>query len=387
MRKMTHEQMIQRATSQLMNAHQFRSLTGIFMLGTNKIADTPVVPTAATNGLDCVYNPVYIDTLSEKQVAFVVLHERLHISYRHLYTWRHLAKQDQRRANAAMDYQINLAAVLADPNGEVVVPPPGLLLDHKYAGMHVGEIFDLLKSEGRGGEGDEGGEDPFDSHLWDEAEQMTEQEQQEITEAVDRALRQGTYLSSKMGEGNVLTKLLDIPKPKVDWREQLHEFWHGVVAGKDLSTWSRISRRGMAMGVPTPHTYSEQAGRVVVAVDTSGSIGMNELSQFIAEIVSLLETTVPEGLTLLYWDTHVAGVEHYDPSTYPELKTSTRPKGGGGTAPSCVKQWLDSQPVKPTALVLLSDGYVGGDFPEFGLPTVWVMTSDVVAPNAVTINI
>jgi len=37
--------------------------------------------------------------------------------------------------------------------------------------------------------------------------------------------------------------------------------------------------------------------------------------------------------------------------------------------------------------LMLSDGYIFGDWPNFGIPTLWGMTTDVTAENGVTIKL
>jgi hypothetical protein len=41
---------------------------------------------------------------------------------------------------------------------------------------------------------------------------------------------------------------------------------------------------------------------------------------------------------------------------------------------------------KPEFVLMLSDGYVV-DWPNFGVPTMWAMTTDQTAPNAVNIRL
>ena len=108
-----------------------------------------------------------------------------------------------------------------------------------------------------------------------------------------------------------------------------------------------------------PSGISEQVGELVVAVDTSGSVGQRELSAFMAEIKSICDTVHPECIRLLYWDTKVRQDEKYDMADLDDLIKTTKPKGGGGTDVGCVGEYITTEGIKPQAAIVLTDGYVG----------------------------
>jgi predicted metal-dependent peptidase len=286
----------------------------------------------------------------------------------------------------ACDYVINQQIVDLDPRGELVkVPDIGCLLDEKYRGWDSGQVFaDLLKNppDDDGGEG----QSSLDDHQWDNAQGMSAAEQKEIEQAVDRAIRQGEMLAGKMG-GNSPRDIGAIPEPKVNWREQLRDFVSSVTAGRDSTTWRRPNRRWLAQDVYMPSPYSEAVGAMVVGVDTSGSIDQQQINEFLAEIKSITEVTPPERIHLLYWDTDIAAEETYEQGSYASLTDSTKPAGGGGTDPSCVERYVRDMSTKPEIVLMLSDGYIFGDFPNFNVPTIWGMTTDKTAPNATNIKL
>jgi predicted metal-dependent peptidase len=215
---------------------------------------------------------------------------------------------------------------------------------------------------------------------------MSAAEQQEIEQAVDRAIRQGEMLAGKMG-GNSPRDIGAIPEPKVNWREQLRDFVSSVTSGRDSTTWRRPNRRWLAQDMYMPSPYSEAVGPMVVGVDTSGSIDQQQINEFLAEIKSITEVTPPERIHLLYWDTDIAAEETYEQGSYASLTDSTKPAGGGGTDPSCVERYVRDMSTKPEIVLMLSDGYIFGDFPDFNVPTIWGMTTDKTAPNATNIKL
>ena len=420
MAKLTSQQRLERAHIQLMRSPEFARLSGIIMLGESKTKAG--IPTAYTNGRDKYYGAEFVDTLTEKGFNFVVGHENFHVLYKHLNTWKHLWKQDPRLANAACDYVINLQIMELDPQRKLVeLPPIGVLYDERFRGWDSGQVFEYLKkkieekekqqqpqqgSEQCDNQGDgtpqERGPvdadefvenyskgksgDAMDEHDWEHAESLSEQEKKDLEKAIDQAIRQGDILAGKLG-GGTNRAIGALPEPKVNWREQLRDFVTSVTAGRDASTWRRPSRRWLAHGHYMPSPYAESVGPVVLGVDTSGSIGDEQIAEFLAEIKSIAETMPPERIHLLYWDTAVAGEETYVAGEYDTIVQSTKPAGGGGTDPLCVQHFVQKMNTKPEFVLMLSDGYIFGDWPEFGVPTMWAMTSDKTAPNAVNIRL
>jgi predicted metal-dependent peptidase len=388
---MKEERKLSKVKISLMRDPMFALWQGVMMVGKTTVSDT--CPTAATNGRDEIYGRKFIQDLSEKELAFVVLHESLHKAYRHMTTWHKLWLENPMLANMAMDYVINLELKDLDPHGHKIAMPRlngkeiGLL-DEKYRGMNTKQVYDLLKQQqdGGGGEG-------FDEHDWEGAQGLSEDEQKELAREIDQALRQGAMAHEKMngkGAGGMSRELDDLLKPKVNWREVLREFVKSICAGKDASSWRRVNRRFLGSDTYMPTMISERVGHIVVGVDTSGSIGGKELNDFLSEVKGIAEEVTPERVDLLYWDSEVAGHEEYDTASVGNIIESTKPRGGGGTSPSCVSQYIKDKGLKPECVIMLTDGYVGSDWGrDWECPVLWVIVGNNTdtAPNGKTIHI
>ena len=389
-KNLTHEQRIQRSHIQLMRSPKFALLSGIIMLGKSEVRDD--MPTAATNGRDKYYGRAFMDQLNEKQLNFVVLHENFHVMLRQLTLWDVLYRTNAQVANMACDYVINQMIVDLDPENELIELPDGsICLDAKYRGWDTKQVFDdLMKnasacSADGGGDG-KGGQGGFDSHSWGEANDMSDEEKKELAKAVDQAIRQGAILAGKLG-GKSARDIGALPEPVVDWREQLRDFVTSITSGRDTTTWRRPNRRWLANDQYMPSPFAESIGEIVVGIDTSGSIDDVTIRAFLAEITSIAQTNPPERMHLLYWDTNVAGTEVYEKSELDTIVQSTKPAGGGGTDPTCVKEYVQNMGTRPELVLMLSDGYIFGDWPDFNAPTMWAMTTDVKAPNATNIRL
>ena len=399
MAKLSAEQRVQRAHVQLMKNPNYCLYSGIFMIGQTEVKDD--VPTACTNGRDTFYGRSFIDKLSEVNVRGVILHENLHKAFRHTTTWKHLYKEHAQLANMACDYVINQMIVDSDPQAvEVGLPPEGLL-DPKYRGWDAGSVYRDLKQQADKGSvhvktvGDQEGKDVpvqegsgmggFDSHDWESADGMTGEEKEQLAKDVDQALRQGAILAGKM-KGNVPREVTDALQSKVDWREALREFVNSFCVDKDESTWRRPSRRWIDQDVYMPSLIGESVGRIVVGIDMSGSIGTNEIGQFLGEVRKICETVKPEGIDLLYWDTDVCSHEKYDQDDLDNLLSSTKPRGGGGTDPACMPRYIKAHKLKPECAVILTDGYVS-QWGDWDCPTLWGITTDVVSAVGKTVRV
>ncbi len=380
---LTAEQRIERCHIELMKHPHFVAYSGILMIGDCKVEDN--LPTACTNGRDVKYGRQFVESLNDADLRGVILHEAKHKMYRQLLTWKHLNKQDPQRANMACDYVINLELVdeCKRSSGFVSLPKGGLVSED-FRGLNSAEVFNLLppqpKGKGGGGEG-------FDEHDWEGAESLNEAEQTELAKEIDQAIRQGAILAGKVG-GNVDRSFTDLMSAKVDWKEALREFVSSVSQGKDDSTWRKPNRRWLQHDIYMPSTISESMGRVVVAIDTSGSIYGEVLNRFISEVASVMQNMNPEQVDLLYWDCEVAGHEVYGLNDADRMTSSTKPKGGGGTSPKCITQYMRKHKIDPVCAIILTDGYVGNDWGgQWNCPTLWTITSDIKSPIGQTIKI
>jgi predicted metal-dependent peptidase len=385
-KQLTPEQRLSKAVVDIMGNPKYVALAGVLMIGEKSLKDD--VPTACTNGRDEMYGRAFVDELNDAELRFLVLHESYHKLYKHLTTWHHLFKEDPQLANMACDYVINQKITDDNTDGWARMPKGGYL-DPKYRGMDSAQVYNLLKQGGSGdtgsseGSGSQGNGLPqgFDEHDWEGAGELSDDERRELARDIDEAIRQGALIAGKMGSGGD-RDLQDLLQPQVDWREVLREFINATCAGNDYSTWQRPNRRFMSAGVYLPSGISEQVGELVVAIDTSGSIGSRELTQFLSEVHSICQTVKPDAVRLLYWDTKVCRDEKYDNTQLDNLVKSTKPAGGGGTRVDCVPKYMAEYGIKPQAVIVLTDGYLGGNWGQWACPVLWcLLDNDRAKPD------
>jgi len=380
--QLSAEQRLSKNITAIMGNPKYIALAGVLMIGEKGIKDD--CPTAYTNGRDDYYGRAFVDGLADSEFRFLILHETYHKLFKHLTTWEHLYKDDPKLANMACDYVINL--MISDENRDLfaVMPKDAEgnnigLLDEKFRNMDTAQVYKILKQD-QEQKGSDASNTPnegagLDEHDWEGAQEMDADEQRELAQEIDQAIRQGALTAGKVGSGGnrAIDQLL---QPEVNWREVLREFITETCRGNDDSTWRQPSRRHLAMGVLRPSGITERVGELVIAIDTSGSIGQQELTKCLSEIKGVCDTVKPESVRILYWDTKVCSEEVYGDvagacGSLEQLTQTTKPKGGGGTNVQCVPDHIQANNINAQAVIVLTDGYLGGDWGAWTMPLLW----------------
>jgi predicted metal-dependent peptidase len=122
---------------------------------------------------------------------------------------------------------------------------------------------------------------------------------------------------------------------------------------------------------------NETIGEVIVAIDTSGSIGGKELTEFATELVSICDVVQPEKVRILWWDTQVHGEQVFQQDEYQNIASLLKPLGGGGTHVSSVAEYINEKQLKAECVIVFTDGYVENDI-KWGIssPTLWMVTQN-----------
>ena len=372
-------------------------IAGILVLGDRTIIDDDA--TACTNGRDEWYSRAFCSALSDAAFRFVIIHENYHKMFKHMITWAHLWKIDPQLANMAMDFVINY--IIWDTYGKtnLVDWPDGGLYNPMFAGWDTARVFWHLHSkqgtpdfpvnvhpktgtstpivinpnnDGTGGTPDVNGTKPFrDTHDFEGAAEMSEDEAKDNAKQIDEAIRQGDIVASKTGS-NGMKHLKELLKPSIDFREQIREFVTTNCNGKDFGTYRKVNRRYIGSDIIMPSTISETVEALVCAGDMSASIGDNERKVIIGATAKAAQDVLPEEMHVLYWTTEITGAEKYERDELDTIEDATKPVGFGGTDPRCIPAYLREHQIKPNATIIATDGYIG-DWGEWDHPVLWVI--------------
>lgn len=362
-------------------------------------ADPKWCKTTATDARSFYYNPAYIEGLTLDQAQFMLAHEALHCALSHFARREHRTKH---RWDLACDLAINPLLIK-----DGLKPPPGALYLDQFDGLTAEEVYPSIADM-------DDNTETLDQHLYDnedsdggrnsgqngssreqngegnspeaeldpnrggapqpkplsesEREQLSVQWQQRLAGAAQQALRAG-----KLGGG--LARLVDhLLQPQLPWRMLLAKYMTAI--SRDDYNYSRPSRReGSAI---LPSLRSTQVD-VVVVLDTSGSIGQDEVREFMSE-VDAIKGQVRARITLHACDAELAKDGPWDYEPWEEFKLPRDFTGGGGTRFTPVFDWVRARDRQPDLLVYFTDAE--GEFPkqEPFYPVLWLVKGKSKVP-------
>ena len=370
-------------------------------------------PTMATDGKKMFFNPAFVEKMSVPELGFIVLHEVFH------YMLGHPFRRGSRQPfiwNMACDYAVNTMLVdcvnFASDNKRSSgvswpVMPKGLLYDTKYNGMTSEQIYDdliknakIIEMPGEGdGEGEGKSSNPFkkgmvdDHSSWEDnsnaSQSSKKSEENKWKDGLTQSLQDLQKMCGKLPAG--FERIFNgIIKPKKNWRLILQEF---ITPEADDYGFAPPDRRFSDYDFFLPDLNDCENGSVKDGffwVDTSGSIGNEELATFYSEIVGAMDQFKGKLAGKLGFFDSIA----YEPKDFASITDvlSIRPKGGGGTEFKAPFDFMEEHGLFQNAqfIVMLTDGYC--NFPPEsvakGLKVLWVITtSSIEAPWGQTVHL
>lgn len=425
-KQLTIEAKLSRARTQLLLNQPFFGTLCLRL----KLVSMPGFPTMATDGRRLVYNPAFVEKLTPAELEGVLAHEVMHCAL------AHHCRRGERNAqlwNQAADYAVNPILI-----GNGITLPKDALVDPAFSDVSAEEIYARLVKQGHesdpaqstsqssaqpttGGSSGNGPEQaPQDGLQEAQSPQQQPPKQPELPGLPDRLVppRPGDFgeVLDALGEdeqpasqaessrqmhewainaeqalcsakacghepGGIERPLEQARQSEHDWRAILRDF----IAATNPSDyrWAPPNRRFVSSGLYLPSVERSGVGEIVIAVDTSGSIGTQELEQFAGEINAIINEAQPESIRVIYCDAAVQAVEEFGPSEAIRLS----PKGGGGTDFVPPFQWVEENGIEPKCVVYLTD-LCCNSFPVApDYPVLWVTDSHKTAPFGETVRL
>lgn len=211
--------------------------------------------------------------------------------------------------------------------------------------------------------------------------QDLEEQARRMAEKVASAGEQAQAADPHAGDdlGFLADLLASLRKPAVNWQEALQAFMTARLR-QDFS-WSRpYTPVWASAGLVIPSVTGQPSiGKVVVLMDTSGSVSDEHLSQFYAELSAVHPLT--DGVTLIHFTTEIDAVEEFEPDTAP-----TKRYHGGTDIPAAMRHMEvhpdlnDFDMSEVSCMLVLSDFYSPlpeqGEFAQWADKVLWVATPD-----------
>ena len=378
----------------LMRHHEVAWYGSVMLLG-KKVIDKNA-PTAYTDGLNSHYGEAFFGRLTRGQRRYLILHEEFHKAYKHVQYYQQYFKINPKLTNIVADYIVNdLIESIQDKTLVERPTDPAPLYDPMFHGWSFMEIWNYLTQgqkpdepndpkQGKPQQGEDGeitigdktfGGETLDEHDFKKVSGMSNDEIEAMSNQIGEALQQGGILAGKMGQ-NVPRAFREVFEPKVNWRAALAEHITTCMRGSDEYTWRKYNRRRIVTGHYLPSVNNETIREITIAIDLSGSIDSELLSQFAGELASICTTCSPERVRVLWWDTNVNAEQIFE-EQYEDIAHLLKPQGGGGTRVGCVSDYIAEHQINSDCLVVLTDGHVEKKV-EWSVtaPTLWLVTSN-----------
>ena len=215
------------------------------------------------------------------------------------------------------------------------------------------------------GENDNGGGESKEADytsLWEEDQFQARQ----ITDLVQSTTQWGNL------PGNMVELIKKAAEGKIDYRGALRTFRSSILSQKRRLTRMRPSRR---FGFDQMGSHYDFTTRLLIAIDTSGSVGSEELGRYFRIITTFFKYGIQE-IDVLMFDHEVQG----EPITFSEAKKNKQEfivKGRGGTNFQAPIDYVKENP-NYDGLIIITDGYAPTpDVPPFlRAKILWVIDNE-----------
>ena len=170
--------------------------------------------------------------------------------------------------------------------------------------------YEFLKEQQQNGNGE--GMEQFivldDHDLWHESDNTEDDITQKVKDVVNKAVEQTSDRDMGKLSGSIISaieKLNHVPK---DWRQDVQRF---SARCSEILIESTRKKRNRRYGILYAGNKTFPKLQLTIGIDSSGSVGEQELSQFHAEMVRLHNMGID--LTVIECDTEVKNVFKFDP--------------------------------------------------------------------------
>jgi predicted metal-dependent peptidase len=190
-------------------------------------------------------------------------------------------------------------------------------------------------------QGRAGGESDSYTALWEEDQFQARQ----ITDLVQSTTQWGSL------PGNMVELIKKAAEGKIDYRGALRTFRSSILSQKRRLTRMRPSRR---FGFEQMGSHYDFTTRLLIAIDTSGSVGSEELGRYFRIITTFFKYGIQE-IDVLMFDDEVQG----DPITFTEAKKNKQEfkvRGRGGTNFQAPIDYVKEKN-NYDGLIIITDGY------------------------------
>jgi len=342
---------------------------------------------AATNMRKIIFDPNFVNSISDEELDFVLMHEIMHCVLQHCIRGK---GRNKYFFNVACDIVVNsnimqtmgISEFSIAGNEAMHKAPDGKegylysaeevydLLINKYEALirDVDSVLEQIK-------GDYGVS--FDEHgLWESIpmeDSLSDEWKEHLIEAAKKAKDNGV--------SSGIRKYLDEldKETHINWREVLHDFIKIINDRYDFS-FAPPDRRFSADDIILPAFTQVQGDKVEklwFLIDSSGSVSDEMLTDAFSEIKAAMNQFEYLSGKLSFFDTRVTEPVEFE--SVEDLK-KIKPVGGGGTSFRNIFTYMrkNMEDELPVAVIILTDGYAA--YPQesmaMGVPVLWIISNN-----------
>ena len=380
------------------------------------------VENASTDGKRIMFNPSFLESLSDSELDFVLMHEILHVVLKHCFR---RGDRDEETYGLACDIIVNSNILKSnDMDINSIMLREGGVMPHTAPdgkegyGYTVEELYDLLfvtvdkpsqkkekggipgnggmdggnggggENEGKGkgkGQEENGGKGGFDDHTkWNQGEDNEEAEE-EWTKRLTDACESMLIRDPTNSRGTVPTfaerLFKELKKPQTDWRTILNEFIQEEVVDYSFTPPDRRFDDNPFF-LPDFNEKDDKVEDILFMIDTSGSMSDDMITAAYSEVKGAIDQF--DGKLKGWLGFFDAAVIEPKPFEDEDEFKIIKPEGGGGTSFHVIFKYVSDNMMDkpPVSIIILTDGYA--PFPNesmaLGIPVLWLLNNEKVEP-------
>ncbi|MFT7003783.1 MAG: putative metal-dependent peptidase [Sulfurimonas sp.] len=319
-----------------------------------------------SDGITLEYNSDFFTEINLNEMQFVFANGAMHAS---------LAHESRKNGRSGWLWQLSTDYAVNDmlvENG--LERPYQAHYSKRFCGLYAEEIYAELKQDILRDELEYEADDVNDvqnQESYQEQELMQNHEEQLFEEFAQAVLD----AENKSGElPNSIGRFFNIGKvAKIDWRDELRvalERFH-----KDDYAQMPPNKKFLHLGIYLPSSVSQKF-KLVVAVDSSGSVDEGLLSEFLSELNFLMNTIPSYEINLLVCDDKIRSHKTFFSGDILEVNV----EGGGATDFRPVFEFIEDELLDTKLLLYFSD--LEGTFPssEPSYDVKWITPKELEVP-------
>ena len=368
--------------------------------------------TAYTDGERIAFGPEFLDSLSDAELDFVLMHEVLHVVLQHCLRGE---DRDGERFNIAADIVVN-SNIMLENGGR----PSSITLSKYGVSMHVApdgkeghlytaeEVYEMLppsprsnpkKIKGSGAEdgrakkeaakrrdGEEGAMTWDDHSRWGKYEEdsvlrdVWVKQFAETCEAINVRDPSNSRGTLPMFAKRMLEKLM---KPQTDWRTLLNDFIQEELCDYSFSPPDRRFQDSPFF-LPDFNEMGKngEVNDILFFIDTSDSISDKQMTAAYSEVKGAIDQY--DGKLRGWLGFFDAAIIEPKPFSSFEEFIVIKPAGGGGTDFQIIFEYVAEHMSEkvPSCIIILTDGYAPFPKEELanGIPVLWLINNEHVTP-------